>query len=131
MENTPRVRLTAVPDDGVLVVRGDELDRVLLAEDASRFRERFPAWDRYGVSAFYASSSDEVDALCGSRLMRFDQVAVFRRHDLERAGVEIVPTFRTPHVTLCHPVLAELVDRLLNCAHTTRANPYHVPEEGS
>ena len=26
-------------------------------------------------------------------------------------------------------VLAELVDRLLNCAHTSRPNPYHVPEE--
>ena len=119
-----------MPDDGVLVVRGDELASGLLVEDASRFRERFPAWGRFGVSAFHASTSEEIDALCGSRLVRFDEIVVFRRTDLEDAGVEIVPTFRTPHVTLCHPVLAELVDRLLNCAHTSRKNPYHAPEEG-
>ncbi len=39
----------------------------------------------------------------------------FRRSALEAAGVEVVPTFRTPHVTLAATMLAELVDRLVNC----------------
>ncbi|MDH4077786.1 MAG: hypothetical protein OEW29_17795 [Acidimicrobiia bacterium] len=130
-EQTPRVRLASIPDNGVMVVRGDELDDTLLAEDASRFRERFSEWGRYGVSAFYAASEDEIDALCQARLVRFQSIAVFRRTDLEAAGVEIVPTFRTPHVTLCHHVLEELVARLQRCEHTQRVNPYYVEEEDS
>lgn len=125
----PRVRLTPVPDDGVFVVRGDELDSALLIEDAERFRARFAGWDRYGISAFYAASDGEVDVLCQARLVRFDTVVVFHRHDLEAAGIEIVPTFRTPHVTLCHSDLGELVERLTGCSHVVRANPYHVPGE--
>jgi hypothetical protein len=70
----------------------------------------------------------EVDALCGVRLVRFATAAIFRRADLEQAGIEVVPTFRTPHVTLCHPVLEELVRRLIDCDHVLRANPYHVDE---
>ena len=130
MELVPRVRLTPVPDDGIFVVRGDELDAALLAEDAQLFHERFSGWGRYGISAFYAANDEEVDALCGSRLVRFAEVVVFRRADLERIGIEIVPTFRTPHVTLCHPELPELVRRLLNCERSERLNPYHVAEEG-
>ncbi len=131
LERTPRVRLAGVPDDVVLIVRGDELDPILLAEDASRFRERFVDWGRFGISAFSAASDDEIDAVCQTRLVRFPTVAVFRRSDLEIAGIEVVPTFRTPHVTLCHEQLEELVDRLVNCAHTVRVNPYNEPDEGS
>jgi hypothetical protein len=126
----PRVRLTPVPDDGVLVVRGDELDPEVLVEDALRFHDRFSAWGRFGISAFYASSDEEVDALCEARLVRFAEVVVFQRVDLERHGIEIVPTFRTPHVTLCHDNLTQLVERLLGCERVVRANPYHVPDEG-
>ena len=93
-ETKPRVRLASIPGDGVMVVRGDELDDTVLAEDASRFRERFSDWGQYGVSAFYAVSDDEIEALCQARLIRFETVVVFRRVDLEAAGVEIVPTFR-------------------------------------
>ena len=84
-----------------------------------------------GVSAFYAVSDDEIEALCQARLIRFETVVVFRRVDLEAAGVEIVPTFRTPHVTLCHHVLEELVTRLQACAHTRRGNPCYVEEGDS
>jgi hypothetical protein len=129
-ERTPRIRLTPVPDDGVFVVRGDELDPLVLAEDAARFRERFSGWARFGVSAFHASSEDEIDAICQTRLIRFAVVVVFRRHDLEAAGVEVVPTFRTPHVTLCHEDLDQLVERLRACDHAERLNPYHVADEG-
>lgn len=55
-------------------------------------------------------------------------MAVFSRAELEEAGVEVVPTFRTPHVTLAHGDLTMLVERLMNCAHTTIVNPYHEPE---
>jgi hypothetical protein len=70
----------------MFVVRGDELDPTLLAEDASRFRERFSDWARFGISAFYASSENEIDAICQTRLIRFAQVVVLARADLEAAG---------------------------------------------
>jgi hypothetical protein len=130
-ERLPRVRLTPIPDDGVFVVRGDELNAVLLAEDATRFHERFSEWGRFGISAFYAASDEEIDAICQTRLIRFPLVVLFRRVDLELAGIQVVPTFRTPHVTLCHERLDELVERLIRCEHSERPNPYHVSEEGA
>ena len=125
----PRVRLTAVPHDGVFVVRGDELDERVLAEDARRFRARFPDWGRFGISAFYAASDAEVDALCEAKLNAFPTVAVFRRDELEASGLLVVPTFRTPHVTIAHDELEELVRRLLGCGHVDLVNPYHEREE--
>ena len=127
-QDLPRVRLTPVPETGVLVVRGDELDAELIAEDASRFHERFAAWGRFGVSAFHAADDAEVDALCESRLVRFDRVLVIRRAHLERAGLEVVPTFRTPHVTVCHANLQSLITLLISCEHIEIRNPYHVGE---
>jgi hypothetical protein len=42
-----------------------------------------------------------------------------------------MPTFRTPHVTLCHADLAVLVSRLLACEHDVVLNPYHVGDDES
>ena len=41
----------------------------------------------------------------------------------------VVPTFRTPHVTIAHDELEELVRRLLGCGHVDLVNPYHEREE--
>lgn len=127
---TPRVRRSPVPDDAVLVVRGDDLDPSVLEADARRFHRRFASWGRYGVSAFLAESNAEVDALCETKLRQWPTAVVFRRSALEAAGVEVVPTFRTPHVTLAATVLADLVDRLVNCEHRVVVNPYHEAEIG-
>lgn len=123
----PRFRLTAIPDLTQLVVRGDELDPALLRVDAERFRRRYPGWGRYGISAFAAVDEEEVDALCETRLERFEVVVLFARQHLEGAGVEVVPTFRRPHVTLAHRQLDALVDGLLGREHTRRENPHHEP----
>ena len=113
----------------VLVVRGDELDPEVLADDAFRFPERFDEWGRYGISAFYAGSDDDVDALCQSRLVRFETVVVFERTAVEASGVDIVATFRAPHITLCHADLAKLVALLMNCRHRVLTNPYYGDDE--
>lgn len=125
---TPRVRRAPIPADAVLVVRGDELDPAVLEADARRFHRRFSAWERFGVSAFLAGDDDEIDALCETKLRQWATVAVFSRADLEEAGLEVVPTFRTPHVTLAHGDLTVLVERLMSCAHSMIVNPYHEPE---
>ena len=90
------------------MVRGDEFDSGVIAADATRFRRRFRAWGRYGVSAFVAADDDEVTALCETKLNAWAVVVVFSRAVLEQAGVEVVPTFRVPHVTLAHASLDEL-----------------------
>ncbi len=129
-ESTPRVRLTPIPDDAALVVRGDELDRSVLEADAARFHRRFTSWGRYGISAFLARDDGEVDALCETRLRQWATAVVFRRADLDAAGIDVIPTFRTPHVTLAHTELASLVEALLSCGHRVVTNPYHEGEQG-
>jgi hypothetical protein len=93
----------------------------------SNFFDRFVDFGRYGISAFYASQPAEVDALCETKLSQFATVAIFNRAEIESAGIEIIPTFRTPHVTLAHSELAELIRRLLSCHATQIDNPYHEP----
>ena len=129
-EPQPRVRRTPIADDAVLVVRGDELEPGVIRADATRFHRRFKAWGRYGISAFLAADEDEIDALCETKLVAWAVVIVFRRPDLEAAGIEVVPTFRVPHVTLAHLSLDELTERLVSCDHEIVLNPYHEPEIG-
>lgn len=117
-----------MPEDADLVVRGDGLEADRLRRDAQRFHRRYSTWGRYGISAFYATNDAEVDALCETRLVQFPTVVVFQRAELEANGIDVVATFRTPHVTLTADDLDELVHRLLACGHAARPNPYHVAE---
>jgi hypothetical protein len=66
--DVPRIRRTPLPDNALLVVRGDELDQRILRADATRFRRRFAAWNRYGVSALIARDDIEVASFCETRL---------------------------------------------------------------
>ena len=124
------MRRSPIPASAALVVRGDQLDPVVLRADATRFRRRFREWDRYGVSAFVATGDDEIDALCETRMRAWAVVVVFDRKALEVSGVQIVPTFRVPHVTLAHTNLDDLLNRLVSCDHRVVVNPYHEPEIG-
>lgn len=126
-DELPRFRLTPLPDRAQLVVRGDDLIPEVLRADAERFLRRYPGWGRYGVSAFVAVDEAEIEALCETRLERFEAVVVFGRAALVALGVEVVPTFRRPHVTLAHADLDALVAGMLRCEHTTRDNPHHEP----
>ena len=128
-EAVPRIRSGPIPDDAVVVIRGEDPTAVLRA-DARRFRRRFPDWNRYGLSGFVARDAGEVDALCETRLIEWTRVRTFRRLALEAAGIEVVPTFRTPHVTLAHAELDELLERLSDCEHEILENPYHEAESG-
>jgi hypothetical protein len=122
---SPRVRQAPLPGDAVLVVRGDILDDELLRLDAARFTRRFPDWGRCGVSGYYARGEDEVAALCQTKLANFAMVVVFTRADLEAGGIDVIGTFRTPHVTLAAADIEALVTALVRCPHQVRENPYH------
>ncbi len=132
-QTEPRIRTATVPDTAVLVVRGDVVTAAVTAHDAEQFARRFRDSDFVGVSGFYAANDDEVDALCEARLSNFATVAVFSRADLAAARIDVVPTFRTPHVTLACATVADVVFRLTHCPHRQLDNPYYgteISEEG-
>ena len=87
-EPEPRVRRAPIPADAVLVVRGDDLDPDTAKGQAEAFRRRFPAWHRWGLSAFYARSDDEIDDLASDQLERFSVLAVLAIDQLVDAGFE-------------------------------------------
>lgn len=49
---------------------------------------------------YYARSDAEVDDLAVDQLERLPTLGLFGIADLELAGFDVVPTFRTPHVTI-------------------------------
>jgi len=80
-------------------VRGEDLVDDDTALQAERFRRRFPDWGRWGLSAMHADSEEDVDDLGAGPLRRFLILALYRVAALEADGFEVVPTFRTPHVS--------------------------------
>ena len=124
-------RRAGIPDDAVLVVRGDDLDPGTSRDQAVSFLRRFPDWGRYGLSAYYARDDAEVDDLAADQLERFPVLAVFELTALVEAGFDLVPTFRTPHVTVAFS--ADLERHLLALAKLhprVVENPYHDREPG-
>ncbi len=122
----PRIRRAGIPDDAVLVVRGDDLEPATSRDQAVSFLRRFPDWERYGLSAYYARDDAEVDDLAADQLERFPVLAVFEMATLVEAGFEVVPTFRTPHVTVAFSGDLELhLLALAELGHRVVENPYH------
>lgn len=127
----PRIRRAGIPDDAVLVVRGDDLESGTSRDQAVSFLRRFPDWGRYGLSAYYARDDAEVDDLAADQLERFPVLAVFELTALVEAGFDLVPTFRTPHVTVAFS--GDLEGHLLAFAKLhprVVENPYHDREPG-
>ena len=87
--------------------------------------KKVPRLGRYGLSAFYARSDDEVLDLAEDRLDQFETLFTYRIGDLIDAGFEVVPTYRSPHVTTIafydEPDVA--VHRLLAVDHRVLPNP--------
>lgn len=130
-QRLPRIRRAPLPEDAVVVVRGDDLDPATSRHQAAAFRRRFPDCDRWGLSAFYARSDAEVEDLGADQLERFPLLACYRVADLRAAGFEIWPTFRTPHVTIAFDgELDYRLAALIRVVHEVRTNPYHEAEDG-
>jgi hypothetical protein len=110
-------------------VRGDHLDPETSRYQAEDFLRRFPDWGRYGLSGYYARNDAEVNDLAADHLERFPLLGVFAISDLQAAGFEIVPTFRSPHVTIAFAGdLEDALARLVELRIDLRPNPYHDPE---
>lgn len=121
-----RVRREPAPDDGLFLVRGDELVAETLRRDAIRTYRRF---GEYGVSVLGASTEADIDELAGGLLRRFEVLTVMTAGALRRSGIQLRPTFRRPHYTVMLPDLGEDIFRLLRCDNERRVNRYYEPEE--
>ena len=125
-ERVPRIRRAPLPADALIVVRGDDLIEGSSQLQAEEFRRRYSDWDRWGLSGFYACSDSDVDDLAGDQLERFPLLRLYRPAVLEAAGFQIVPTFRTPHVTIAFDGDLEVwLERLHVADHDERNNRYH------
>ena len=127
----PRIRHAPIPEDAWLVVRGiTAIEPETSSRQAELFRHRFEQWGRYGLSAFYARSDEEVLDLGEDRFQAFATLFVYRLGDVIDAGFEVVPTYRSPHVTITfYDDLDIGVARLLAVPHRTVNNPAYRQEE--
>ena len=127
----PRIRRAAIPDDALLVVRGvASIEPETSIRQAELFRRRFERWGRYGLSAFYARSDDEVIDLGEDRLDAFETLFVYRLVEVREAGFDVVPTYRSPHVTITfYDDVGGAVQRLLGVSHRTVVNPGYRGED--
>ncbi len=129
-DNGPRIRRAALPGDAIVVVRGEDLGLDAPRTQAERFRRRYPGWGRWGLSAYYAQSDGDIDDLASGQLVRFELLGIYRVSALRAAGYEVIPTFRTPHVTIAFTGdLDEGLERLRLAVHDERPNPYHGQNE--
>ena len=119
-----RVRLEALADDALVVVRGGPLSADALRLDAEAAHERF---GEYGVSVLAAADELALDALARDRLAQYEVLTVMTAGAIRRAGLELRPTFRRPHYTVMLPHLERDVARLVTCENRERENPHHRP----
>lgn len=123
-----RVRLEALPDDSLLVVRGGLLDPTSLRADAQAAMLRFGG---YGISAFAAKDEAALDALASQRLGQFEALTLMTAGALRNAGLSFAPTFRRPHYTIFLNDLEGDIRRLLQCHNEVRLNPHFEPPEAT
>lgn len=122
----PRLRRRPLPVGAkVVLVRGDDLNPDSSRQQAEGFLRRWPDWQRYGLSAYYAEDDDAIADLAADQLERFPLLRVYDPAALIGAGLEVVPTFRSPHVTLAFADLDAGLAALETVEHVIRPNPYH------
>lgn len=109
-----------VPDDAVLVVRGDLIDSEALRTDAG---DNFDIYGYFGVSVFAEVGGVDLNWIAEHKLARASWLVVFRAGDVLVAGLELWDTGQSPHYDVVHDELDELVERLVACPHRVIPNP--------
>jgi len=111
--------------DATVIVRGGELDRELLRDDALR---NHAIYGTYGISVFAVRDITLDELAQRAPLVRFARLTLIQVGVLRTAGVRLDPTGRDRlHYDVCFDELESGIDRLLGCDHELWANPYHEP----
>ena len=124
-DRVPRLRRAPLPDDVLALVRGDTGEPDQDRRDALSFRRRFPDWPAFGVSGFYAVTEEGVADLGRDMLSRFVARRIYNPLVLRRAQMEVLPTFRSPPVTIGFTDLDHGLSVLESSFRERRPNPYH------
>ena len=123
-DHTYRIRNEPLGDDTLVVVRGGLLEATTIRTDALAAAERFGV---PGISVFAAPDHDALDDLAREKLIRFEVLTIITVGALRSAGLEIIPTFRRPHLTILLPDLDGDLKRLLACDNAIWHNDHHQP----
>ena len=120
-----RLREEEPLDSGVMVVRGGELDPVVLRTVALRYQE---IYGTYGISVFALRGVALEELAQQTPLVRFGRLTLIQVSRLTNFGFRLEPTGRSPyHYTVGFDDLAAGVGSLAGCEHEVVANPYHEP----
>lgn len=115
------LRLRAIPQgEQVVIVRGDEGNDGARRRSAERFKRRWPELGQFGLSGYYAEDEDEISDIVVSYLYSFPAVLVLKVDAVWAAGLEILPTFKAPHVTVAFEDLDEGLTALASAPRETR-----------
>lgn len=110
-------------DDTTVVIRGGDLDRDILRDDAVR---NYDIYGTYGISVFAVRDLTLDELAQQAPLVRFERLALLSVGALRALGLSLEPTGRNPrHYDVTFADLAEGVDKLSKCEHQTFLNPYH------
>jgi hypothetical protein len=112
-------------DETVVVVRGGELVREILEQDARRAHE---IYGTYAISVF-AADGVTVDELAQEPpRVRFAAITLMTVGAIRAAGLRLSPSGRNRlHHSIDFDELAGGLSALLACEHRSIVNPYHEP----
>jgi hypothetical protein len=112
-------------DETVVVVRGGELVREILEQDA---RRAYEIYGTYAISVF-AADGVAVDELAQEPpLVRFTSITLMTVGAIRAAGLRLSPSDRNPlHHSIDFDDLAVGLSAFLACEHRSIVNPYHEP----
>ncbi len=110
-------------DDETVVIRGGELDRLLLRDDALR---NHAIYGVFGISVFALRDATVDELAQQSPMVRFETLTLITVGALRAAGLALEPTGRNPrHFDVVFDDLDLGVERLCGCEHRTIVNPYY------
>ena len=110
-------------DDETVVIRGGELDRLLLRDDALR---NHAIYGVFGISVFALRDATVDELAQQTPMVRFETLTLITVGALRAAGLALEPTGRNPrHFDVVFEDLDLGVERLCGCEHRTIVNPYY------
>ncbi|MHB1499343.1 MAG: hypothetical protein ACYCXN_15710 [Acidimicrobiales bacterium] len=110
-------------DDEDVVVRGGELDPIVLRRDAQRNHEIYGV---YAISVFAVRDITLDEMAQHAPLVRFDRLTLVKAGVIQAAGLKLEATGRNPrHFDISFDQLDDGIERLCHCDHVVVDNPYH------